>query len=65
MGALKESKHCPKRERYIHGAECIDTDVFRGEYLCFESNTVNVYEHDQERHRRAYAAKKHRKGRRS
>ncbi|MBE6890001.1 MAG: hypothetical protein E7485_08315 [Ruminococcaceae bacterium] len=60
MGELVESKLCPKRDRCKYGEECIDTDVFRGEYLCFESNTVNIYEHEQQ----LYAASK-KKGQKS
>ena len=44
MGELKESKLCPKRERCIHGAECVHQDTFRGEHLCFENKNTNVYE---------------------
>ena len=64
MNIGSEATHlCPKRERCIHGAECIETDVFRGEYLCFESKALNIYEHEQERHRQAYITAKMKKGR--
>jgi hypothetical protein len=35
---------CPKSDRCIHAAECMNHDTFRGEYLCFESRALNVYE---------------------
>lgn len=35
---------CPKADRYIHAAECICYDTFRGEYLCFDSRTYSNYE---------------------
>lgn len=57
MGALRDGQLCPKRDRCKHGAECVDTDVFRGECLCFESKKVNMYEHDR-KWQREYAARK-------
>lgn len=51
MGYLKESKDCPKRNRCKYGDNCINIDTFRGEYLCFDSGGVNIYEEQMNRHR--------------
>lgn len=59
-----DNNTCPKQKRCKHGGSCELAGTFRGEYLCFDSKGLNFYEHEQERHRRAYAAKKRRKGRR-
>ena len=31
----KKVNDCPKAERCKYGAECINFDTFKGEYLCF------------------------------
>lgn len=34
---------CPKADRCIHAAECVNFDTFRGEYLCFDSGAYSDY----------------------
>ena len=39
----KHRNNCPKADRCAKTKECICDDVFRGEYICFESNSYNEY----------------------
>ena len=39
----KKVNTCPKAKRCKHGAECINFDTFKGEYLCFESKLMSQY----------------------
>ena len=41
MNEPKKLNICPKAKRCKHGADCINFDVFRGEYLCFEGKAEN------------------------
>lgn len=43
MKYRKPLNTCPKADRCIHASDCINHDVFRGEYLCFESIAYNNY----------------------
>ena len=39
----KNVNNCPKAERCKYGAECINFDTFKGEYLCFEHKSMSQY----------------------
>ena len=39
----KKVNTCPKAEKCKYGAECINFDTFKGEYLCFEAKTMSQY----------------------
>lgn len=39
----KHRNNCPKADRCAKTKEFICDDVFRGEYICFESNSYNEY----------------------
>ena len=40
----KKVNNCPKAKRCKYGAECINFDSFKGEYLCFESKLMSQYD---------------------
>ena len=39
----KKVNNCPKAKRCKYGAECINFDTVKGEYLCFEAKTMSQY----------------------
>ena len=39
----KKVNNCPKAKRCKYGADCINFDTFKGEYLCFEAKTMSQY----------------------
>ena len=44
MTRKKKVNSCPKAERCKYGAECINFDTFKGEYLCFEAKVMSQYD---------------------
>ena len=43
----KPINNCPKADRCRRAPECICSDTFRGEYLCFERGRYSEFEKKQ------------------
>lgn len=55
---MKPHNTCPKADRCKFAADCINYDTFRGEYLCFENKSLNIYEYEQNRRKENYGNKR-------